>query len=374
MISRSQMIAYATCTIAGAALSATAYHFIAKSRAKPEPVSTALCFLQDKIPAKAFAQIDGTLVSKENLPPDLYNSYLQVEADTQLRYQELAKQLAVRMDAQGSANGKVDPKLAPALDRVVGEKVSDETVKKYFDQNRNAFPNVPFDKVKDLIKNMLQRQESDFIIKSKLSGMEKENRFHILYPMPCGGKVDVPYSNTLPGRGNTTGKVSLLYTFNYNCPQCRQMGFELNEFLNQNLASMRLWFLPVPGKPGTRAYNFAAGLQCAFQLDSANVIAFHKTVMDAPFYSENQNDGRKEIVEIAQKSGLDAKKFAQCLDTPETAKTLAEYQKFADTYKIDGSAPRYFLNGRGMDPNLGINLLKTLKTVLSEANRLQKLL
>jgi hypothetical protein len=371
-MSKRQVLWSVTCVGLGAALAGgSMWGFL--RRAPRENISPAICYLQPNFPARSFAQVDGLLLNRETLPADLYNDLIRIEADSRARYESLAKQMAVRLDALGSAEKQVDPKTAPPIDSIVTPTASDSDAKKYFDSNPSSFPGVSFEKVKNLLKNMLGKQNADFVIQSKMSSIEKANRFHLLYPIPCGGKVDVPYSNTLPGRGSTTGNISLLYVFNYDCPQCRYQARDLDTFLNQNLASMRLWLMPVPGKEQSASWNFAAGLQCAFTQEAAKFMDFHKGALEVRLSDSGLFGalGKNSVLEVAEAAGYERKNFEECLTSKDTVEKLHQYRDFSNKYKTEGSPPMYFLNGRGMDPGLATGLVPTLKTILEESERLK---
>lgn len=340
---------------------------------KPVLFSQALCFLKEAGKDTPIAQFDNIPFSKENLPKDLYTSYLQIETEYFKRLTDIGRQMALRMDAMTSEKGR-RPEDAPSLEEVLKKKVTEKEALDFYTSNPKAFAGAPFEKVKDLIRDMLQNREDRFIINSKIQAMEKENRFHILAQAPCGAKTQIPYSNTLPGRGNTTAKMNLLVTFNFECSQCRATAKELSQFSDQNLNQLRLWFMPVPGNESSRNFQFAKLFQCAFVNSPASITSFYEKMFDLPYARSEQSEGQNELLELATKAGLARTKADQCLSDPEIAKALRDYSEFAKNHQIDGQIPRYFLNERGMAPDLGIDLVKTLKTVLSERERLKDIL
>jgi protein-disulfide isomerase len=354
---------------------ATAF-FLTKEKWKTENalISNALCFLKDAPETKPIAQFENIPLTKENLPADLYTAYLDIENENYKRMEDLGRQMALRLDAMGTTQGKRDPRNAPPLSDVLKKGITDQDTLEFYNNNPKPFAGAKYEQVKDLIKNMLQNRQDKLLVQSKIQSMEKDNRFHMLLSAPCGAETNIPYSNTLPGRGNTTAKMNLLVTFNFDCSQCRAVANELKQFSNQNLDKFRLWLMPVPGAQGSRNYHFAALFQCAFENDPANIVTFYEKIFDLPFARDPKSDGRKELVELAGKSGLDSAKAEKCLNDKGIEKTLASYSKMAAEHQIDGQTPRYFLNERGMAPDLGVDLIKTMKVVLSERERLREAL
>lgn len=370
---KKRLTGYFLGAIIGAGLSAGFYFLQKKGADDRRPLALASCFLQDNTSSAPFVEIDGVQIGRENIPPDLYTSYIEIEAERRAKTEEIARQLAVRMDAKGSAAQKVDTRFLPPLTEVLGAQNHEAEAKAYYEQNAAAFQGVPFENAVNSIKAMIQKRDIDTLLRNKMAEIEKQKRFRMLEPLPCGGKVNVPYANSLPGQGTTTGNLNLLYAFNYDCSACRQQAPELEEFLNQNMSLVRFWFLPIPGTSKTsRSHLFAVALQCAFEQSPASITVFHKELMSLPYHSPEQSNGENDAILVAKKLNLDSDKISKCMASQSTMETISEYQKFADTFQIDGAMPRYFLNGRGMDPNLGMEIINVMKSIITAHNRPQE--
>ena len=368
---------YGLCAVVGGLATALVFSVMQRRAPAAIPLSPVLCFLNKDHQASPFAQFDGQLFSRENLPPDMYSSFLAIEADNRLRLTELAKRMAVRVDdqkAQMRADGKsVKPDTANTKAESSLKKITIEDARVYFEQNKASFPNVAFSKVEKLIVDMLQQRENSLHLSSKIGQFEKENRFHMLHPTPCGGKITAPYSNQLPARGNTTADLQLLYVFSYDCSQCRLSTDELMDVVNQNLASMRLWLLPVAGREGTRNFAFSSAFQCVYDLEPSQIMNFNKILMAAPM-TGSEKDVTESVLSEAKAAGINAEKVASCMKGKQVRERLEQYQKFAELYGMDGSNPRYFLNERGMDPNIGSDIVNMMRLIFSERDRLKNYL
>lgn len=359
-------------------LSVLFFQKLAQKDAKaPAPLSPALCFLQTAQDPKPIAQFDGKLISRETIPPDLYTAFLQIQVESSARLQELARKIALRMYDQKSNSTQGDGERVPGVANVAESPgpitITGEQAREYFEQNKSSFPGVTFDKVEKLIIGLLQKRENSLYEKSRIAQLENENRFHMLHSMPCGGKITPPYDNSLPARGNTTADLHLLYAFSFNCSQCRQANYELMKFVSQNVSKMRLWFLPVPGREGTRNYSFSSAFQCAFELAPSQIMDFNRILMEAPIIG-SENDVMPQILKETETIGISAEKLQACMNSPKLKERLNKYQLFADSYGIEGDNPRYFLNERGMAPNIGVDVVKTLKLVFSERDRLKNVI
>jgi protein-disulfide isomerase len=337
------------------------------------PVSNALCFLKETGEERPIAQFDNIPISKENLPADLYTTYLQIETENYKRLSEIARQMALRMDAM-TAEERRRPADAPAFRKVLKKEVTEQDALEFYKANPKAFAGAPFEKVSTLVRDMLQNREDDLLLSSKIQTMEKENRFHMLTPAPCGAKTKVPYSNTLPGRGNTTAQMNLLVTFNFDCSQCRATAKELVQFNSQNLEKLRVWYMPIPGERDSRNTQFARLFQCAFNQSPSSIADFYEKIYDLPFARSAASDGHKELLELAVKAGLDRSKAETCMNDPKIAQALEVYSQFATDHQMGGETPRYFLNERGMAPDVGIGIVKVMKNILSERERLKDVL
>lgn len=350
------------------------YSSLVSSRKKIEPVSSVLCFLSDKLRVDPFAQIDGIQFTKENVPPALYTTYLQIESERRARLEQLARIIAVNIDSASVHEDKSKSKNSGATSSAPRKSITESDAREFFEKNRASFPGASFESVNKLIQNLLEKRENDFRINLQIQKLASENRFQVLAPMACGGKIPIPYSNSMPARGNTTADLSLVYVFNYECRLCRQHAHDLLKYVNENLSDVRLWLMPVPGKENTRQYNFAAALHCAFSLDSANVFEFHKKLLDAPVMPEKDNGGKEAVLTIAKTTGYNTSTFGECLIGGAAKSELKRYEDFATKYQVDGSIPRYFINSRGIEPSTEINIVERLKFLIEERDRLKDLL
>lgn len=349
------------------------FRWAVPSKIAKEPVSSFLCFLQPNTAASILGQIDGIPIHRDNLPLDLHSTYLQIESDTYQRLNALNEQIAVRMDAQGSASKTVNPAEVASSESLGANSISDAEAEKYFQENPKAFSNVSFEKVRLLIKEMLTKQERNFVLKGKVDAMRAENRLHTLAPFPCGPKVNIPYSSKLPGRGNKDSGFDVLYVFDYSCKTCRTHYFELQDYLNKNAGSMRLWLMPIPGDQKSLTHHLAAGLQCAYSLDSAKYDEYHKNALMevSPISLTLDQEILDLVTGIGEKSGYDRNDFAACLSSPETAEQLSANQRFFSAHNLPRAFPRVFINSRETEPNLLGGIVPTLKEIHSEANRIK---
>ena len=343
-------------------------------RKKVEPVSAALCFIKDNFKSELIAQVDGKLINRESVPPDLYFSHIQAEAEARARLTLLARQISARIDTspQGAQKtGLVKPQDLKARSNF---EISKNAARDYFQNNKNAFPGAPFEKVEKMISDLLQKREDEFRLKNEIDALEAQNRFHILAPLACGGKVDIPYSNDLPARGNTEAKFHILYAFSYDCQVCRNDLPEIRRFISRNQANMRFWFLPVPGQQGSTTYQFATALQCAHSIKTGDMLGLHEELLSVRRTSDGGDSGNQNISKLAEKFGYKADEFKKCIENQKTKDQIELYRGFASRFKIAGASPAYFVNGRGMETNLDKGFIHRVKFILDERERLKELL
>ena len=342
------------------------------SKKKIEPYSNALCFLDPKYQSLPLAQIDGKKITKDAVPPDLYASYIYAESEAFKIFRQITREIAARVKRSEAASQNKDPLKASELKPIETVAIPDQIAKDYFEANKGSFSGLKYEQVASLIKELLQKKENEARLKSEMDLLESNKRFEILAPMPCGGKVEIPYSNALPANGNTTVNFNVLYAFNYDCTMCRQEIYELKQFLAENMSQMRLWLMPIPGKKGTRTHHYAAALQCSHTLNSAKLMDFHLDILTNPSASEKDKDGNYEVLKVAEKHGYKADTFKKCLESASTEAELKKYQDFADRFKFDGTNPQYFLNERGMETLDEKNFVARLKFMLEEQDKLNR--
>jgi len=373
-MSTPQTIKYGIAILFGAAIATAITLQLIPTKQKSKIVSPASCFLDESTSFNPIGQIDNILIHTENIPPDLYLSMLRIESDAKQRKDEITRQIAVRAASRQQQTASQELTELPELNTLLETAITDEDVKEYFNQNTNAFPGVEFEKVSNLIRKVLEKREIDLLLASKQDELTKENRLNYLSPIPCGGKIKIPYGNNLPGRGKPGANFRLLYSFSLDCSQCRADVDRFTKFIEQNMHKMRLWMMPHPGAKDSKNEHFAAAFHCAFQDRPENIMAFYKKALYSPLISDNQVNVQSEVEKLAINAGANPEQLKQCMTAAETKKTVDEHRQFLTKFGVNHQQPQYFLNERGMNPDIGLGLIDTLKIVMNESQRLEKVL
>lgn len=139
-----------------------------------------------------------------------------------------------------------------------------------------------------------------------------------------------------PERGAVAPKVDILAFIDFECPYTRGHAKALLDMADKHKDSVRLRFLNLPMDVHPGALLAARGAVAAHKQKA--FFKFYESMMEA------KNVGRESMLAWAAGAGIDAKKFAADLDSPETAKAVARDLSLAKTFGATGT-PSFLING-----------------------------
>jgi protein-disulfide isomerase len=157
--------------------------------------------------------------------------------------------------------------------------------------------------------------------------------------------VDEKMINTQdsPAIGPKDAPVRIVEFSDFQCPYCKKLADELDPILQKYKGKIRLTFkhFPLPFHPWAKDASIAA--ICAYKQKPEAFWDFYKY-----YYGHQQEITAKNVkeksIELAEKIGLDLKKFKKCLNDPATEQILQKDQ--LDGRKLQVRAtPTLYING-----------------------------
>jgi protein-disulfide isomerase len=162
-------------------------------------------------------------------------------------------------------------------------------------------------------------------------------------PIPTGGA---------PSTGPQNAPVTLVEFSDFQCPYCAAAVVQLEAVLKAYPTQVKLFFKQYP----LDTHSHAA-------LAAAAAIAAHKQgkfwAMHDAMFAARDDLSRDNILALAQKSGLDLKRFQADLDSVEVKKALARDVEDGDRAGVSGT-PTLFIDGQRYNGPIELDSLKPL--------------
>jgi protein-disulfide isomerase len=154
---------------------------------------------------------------------------------------------------------------------------------------------------------------------------------------------DLDLSDRVP-RGKPGGKLVIVEFSDFQCPYCKQATKPIEELLKKYPQDVVIYYKHLPiTQIHPMAYQMAMASECARSQKAEVFWSFHdRFFSDPPIRDAAQL--REQIEQLAQKQGLETKRFLTCYDNAEQAPRLEK--DMADARKIGvSSTPTFLLNG-----------------------------
>jgi protein-disulfide isomerase len=210
--------------------------------------------------------------------------------------------------------------------------VTDEEVQQYYDEHKDRFRNLPFEKVSPAVKRQLLAQKQVAAMqeytKSLRDGIGFESaleppRFEIAVTGPTQGPVDAP--------------ITLVEFSDYECPFCKASESVVAQVLERYPTQVKLVFkhYPLPTHPKARPAAEAA--LCA--AEQGKFWEFHRKLFEkAPQIAPEQ------LATIATEAGLDAAKLGECITGKQNSAQIDADLAAGKQAGVAGT-PAFYVNG-----------------------------
>ena len=210
--------------------------------------------------------------------------------------------------------------------------VTDEEVQKYYDEHKDRFRNMPFEKVAPAVKRQLlgqrQVQAMQEYTKGLREGLGFENaleppRFEIAAEGPSQGPADAP--------------IVLAEFSDYECPFCKAAEPVVKQVLERYPTQVRLVYKNYPIDSHPKARPAAEAALCAEE--QGKFWEFHKKL-----FEKSPQIAPEQLAPIASEAGLDGAKFDECV---KARRFQAKVDADLELGKKSGVAgtPAFFVNG-----------------------------
>lgn len=174
----------------------------------------------------------------------------------------------------------------------------------------------------------------------------------------AANRDEIKNDASAPVAGNPKGDVTVVEFFDYRCAYCKRVLPSVRELLESD-RNVRYVFkeLPILGPDSVTASRAALA---AWKVAPEKYFAFHMALMEA-----RGDLGEEQVLQIAEKVGLDRKKVKEGMSAPEVEKTIQRNMELAQKLRIQGTPA--FVVGDALVP--GAVDLDHLKELVASARK-----
>ena len=225
--------------------------------------------------------------------------------------------------------------------------ISDEEVKKFYDENAARLPGTPLEAVSPRIRSHLEAEAKRKMVDSIVA--KADPKIELVRP-----RVDLRPGG--PSRGPADAKVTLVEFSDFQCPFCVRAKPVLDEIATRYPKDVRIVYRHLPlDSLHPRARASAEAAACAE--DGNKFWEYHDKL-----FANNRALGDEELRKYAAEVGLDAAAFDQCLKTRKYASAVEADVQEAKKIGITGT-PAFVVNGILMT---GLQTADALDVVIKE--------
>jgi protein-disulfide isomerase len=228
---------------------------------------------------------------------------------------------------------------------------TDEQVKQVYDENKDALDNAPFDTAKPYIVELLKQQ----------GAAERKNEFvnelRVKYKVQVALKAPVIEVGTggRPSRGGgANAPVTIISFSDYECPFCKRAEGTVEKVLTTYGDKVRFVHRDFPLSFHQHAQQAAEAARCAEA--QGKFWEYHRKL----FASDDLSTVKLKT--LAGESGLDQKKFDECLDKQQFKDAVAKDMADGNSVGVNGT-PAFFINGRMLS---GAQPFEKFKEIIDE--------
>lgn len=302
--------------------------------------------------AETVATVAGRTVTRAELEKQVRSKLIEIDNE---RYEALKEGLddiiANEMIAQEAKARSLS--VEALVKQEISEKVkapSDEVVKKFYDENKEAVQNAPFEGVKPQIVAYLQQQGMGQRQSEYLEELKKKYKPSITLPAPV---VEVSAAGR-PEKGPKNAPVTIIEFSDYECPFCQRAEPAVAKVMETYRDKVRLVFRDFPLPMHKNAAPAAEAAACANA--QGKFWEYHGKLFTS------SSLGADRLKAIAGEIGLDAAKFDECVSKRQFKADVEKDLADGAEAGVNGT-PAFFINGRLLS---GAQPYEKIKEVIDE--------
>lgn len=185
-----------------------------------------------------------------------------------------------------------------------------------------------------VVQEMTQQPRQD-VAKAKFAELRKQYNIQLMLPEPVKPRISVEPKG--PARGPADAKVTIVEFSDFQCPFCARAYDTVEQVMQAYPGKVRLVFRNFPLNFHPFAQKAAEASACAD--DQGKFWPYYETL-----FKNQQKLAVADLKDHAKSLGLDATKFAKCLDSGDKTKSVQVDQEAGTQATVNGT-PAFFING-----------------------------
>jgi protein-disulfide isomerase len=211
--------------------------------------------------------------------------------------------------------------------------VSDEEVQKYYDDNKERFRDMPFEKVSPAVKRQLASQRQMAAVQEYVGSLRTTLGYENELQPP---RFEIA-AGTSPAQGPADAPITLVEFSDYECPFCKAAAPILKQVQERYPTQLRVVYKNFPLEAHPKAKPAAEAAMCA--LEQGKFWAY-----DQKLFEKAPQIGAEQLAPIAEEAGLDKAKFEECLNSHRSAAVVQADLDAGKKAAVTGT-PSFFVNG-----------------------------
>jgi len=211
--------------------------------------------------------------------------------------------------------------------------VSDEEVQTYYDEHKDRFRGMPFDKVSPAVRRQLLAQRQISAMQDYVGGLRQKLGYENKLEPP---RFEIAVG-TSPSQGPADAAITLVEFSDYECPFCKSAEPIIKQVALRYPTQLRVVTKNFPLDAHPKARPAAEAAMCA--AEQGKFSEFH-----AKLFEKAPQIDVAQLAPIAEEVGLDKAKFEECLTSHRTAPIVQADLDAGKKAGVSGT-PAFFVNG-----------------------------
>ncbi len=307
----------------------------------------------DNRPRKTLGSVNGREITEEDIRQKAHGALARLETQMyQVRKQALSAVVAdFLLEEQAKKEGMtVDQLMKREIETKVGA-VTDAEVEKFYEDRRTQIQK-PIDEVRPQIVEAIRGNRVAMLRADYVKKLRESARVQTSLEAPV---VEVPLDGQKAfARGNPRAPVTIVEFSDYTCGYCAKAETELARLQEIYKDKVQLILKDYPRMEASEKPLQAA--HCAGE--QGKQAEYHRAL----FANQKALGQAETLNKLAGEVGLDAPRFAACLDEGRYAARVRQDKEDGDRAGVSGT-PTFFINGRMLQ---GAQPLATFREVIDE--------
>jgi protein-disulfide isomerase len=292
---------------------------------------------QNLFASEVLMQYDGRDIKASDLTPAAQQNLYDLEQrffSTKKGVLEGEVLVDLYFEEQAKKTGKSAESLRDA--ELKAADATEKDAKEFYEKNKDRIP-YPFDKVKDEIKNLVQREAVEKKRSALVDKIKSQKKVKILLTEPIAPKVKLEVAG-FPTKGKAGAKVQIVEFADYQCPHCKHASVAFKKVMDQMKDKVEFVYVDYPINPSGISKLVARGAHCANA--QGKFWEYHYMAFDrqATLSTSSPDQMAKELK-------LDEAKFKECLGGKESEAIVERGRAEGERVGVAGT-PTIFINGR----------------------------